>query len=355
MTRPRTFWLFAGPDARLLLGEQPERLLEGAATVKANPVRKVLRNGEFYLKLDSRPGRRLRREFRSAELVRKVGIPVVEHLGCARLPEGELLITRAMPGAVTVEEALNRLDSPEEETAKRFLDGFAGFVRQVLESGVFHPDFHIGNVLYSEESGRFALVDLRGVRKAGWFDRRFRRYRMRRIILEVRQVCSRRRMLELIGLCGIPDPEAFYRSGLRREAQALWKEWPKRKRQILSGYPKFTIRSGTRLIAAGTGGRTLDDNTLELVEGPAEKLEPVFLAHYFLRLARIAHREAAAFDPQSGRLWLAPVSSRATPCAPADFQERLAALDIPTEPADWIENERGIQIFIHLEQVARYI
>ena len=41
--------------------------------------------------------------------------------------------------------------------------------------------------------------------------------------------------------------------------------------------------------------------------------------------------------------------------APADFQEQLEALDIQTEPSDWIEDRRSIQIFTNLDRIAKHI
>ena len=348
-------WRYADSAAEKLLGGTPEFLLENAEIIKRNPVRKVFRSGEFYLKIDSRPGHRLHREFYSALRAGASGIPVVDHLACGRIPAGEVLVTRALPDAASVEERLTQLEAADEKKREEFLNEFADFVRKVLSSGMFHPDFHIGNVLHSTSSG-FALVDLHGVRKAGWMDRMFRSYRMQRIILETRQLCSRRRMIELVGRSGIADPETFYRKGLHREALALWREWPKRKRQILSGYPKFCIRNGTRLISVIPGtGQTADVSQCEVISAPLERLEKLFLAHFFLQLARIAHRQVAAFDPECGKLWIAPVSPLAMTGAPADFQEQLEALDIQTEPSDWIEDRRSIQIFTNLDRIAKHI
>ena len=52
-------WTFASPAAAAELGPRPELLIQTAAPVKASPVRKVFRAGEFYLKLDLRQGNRL--------------------------------------------------------------------------------------------------------------------------------------------------------------------------------------------------------------------------------------------------------------------------------------------------------
>ncbi|MEI2999517.1 MAG: hypothetical protein V8T86_01230 [Victivallis sp.] len=113
-------------------------------------------------------------------------------------------------------------------------------MKHILESGLFHPDFHLGNILYDKVKRSFVLVDALGVRRAGFLDRQFRAYRMRRVAMELREILSRERMTAFLSACGIPNADAFYDRALDREADALWREWPKRRRQILAGYPKFT-------------------------------------------------------------------------------------------------------------------
>ena len=93
-------WTFASPAAAAELGPRPELLIQTAAPVKASPVRKVFRAGEFYLKLDPRQGNRLSREWDSATLLAARHIPMVEHLALGRSSRGQLLITRALPDAV---------------------------------------------------------------------------------------------------------------------------------------------------------------------------------------------------------------------------------------------------------------
>ena len=77
-------WEFSPGTAADELGPAPQHLLETAELIKANPVRKVFRSGEFYLKLDLRTGNRLLREWRSAELLAARHIPMVEHLALGR-------------------------------------------------------------------------------------------------------------------------------------------------------------------------------------------------------------------------------------------------------------------------------
>ena len=179
-------WRFATPAIAAELGDRPELLLEAGREVKSNPVRQVFRCGDYFLKYDRRSGRRLRSEWNCAQLIEREGIQLVEHLALGESSAGSILITRAFPEAEAVSDYFYRtyIEQPGEPAV--FLNNFVHFARKVLESRLYHPDFHIGNVLYSPGLNRFALVDAQGVRKAGWFDRWFRRYSMERIGMEFR-------------------------------------------------------------------------------------------------------------------------------------------------------------------------
>ena len=119
---------------------------------------------------------------------------MVEHLALGRSSRGQLLITRALPDAVQAGVYFFRNCLRDGAPAEEFAGALAGFARQIISSGLFHPDFHCGNVLYLPERHKFALVDVYGVRKAFLFDR-FQLFRMERILMELRQALDRGTML----------------------------------------------------------------------------------------------------------------------------------------------------------------
>ncbi len=291
-------WRFASDAISRELGEHPEQWLTTGTEVKANPVRRVVRAGDYYLKCDRRGQSRLRGEWKSAQLLQKQQIPVAEHLAIGECAEGGCLITRAFPGeSVDVYYWNTFLRGDHRIDPEPFLQKFATFVRRILETNLFHPDFHIGNILFHAATEEFALVDVKGVRRRTLFDR-LQMYRMYRIPMELRRNLSRERMIRLLEECGVPNPESFWIMSLRREAEALKKEWPKRERQILSGYPKFTVVEGDWVRAVdpqrkprtGIGGETL---TVLL----AEKF---FLISFYTRMAQIPGPGLIAYNRQTG-------------------------------------------------------
>ena len=189
-------------------------------------------------------------------------------------------------------------------------------------------------MLYLPERHKFALVDVYGVRKAFLFDR-FQLFRMERILMELRQALDRGTMLRLLSREGVSAPETFYLRALRREARRLFHEWPRRRRQILAGYPKFTRAEGPLLRVVDPAGAPADETSGEPVQGDAETLERLLLAHFFLQLTCIPHRPALLLDRKRNLLFRARrPAGAASPVSAGDWPERLAAYGLKFRPAE---------------------
>jgi len=283
-----------------------------AATVKSNPVREVRTDGEFYYKLDRRPGRTFAREFRAARLLEERRIPVVPHLWHGAIPEGAVLVTRALAAAPSVRDCLER-HYPDAEFRRKF----AGFVRDFLASGLGHVDMHIGNILYAADEGRFVLVDVQGVRR-----RRCKKlpYRIVRAPLELRMHLHRDEVCEMLKIVGVPDAGRFFDRALKVEASALKREWEKRRHQILSGYPKFTRIAGAKLVAVSATPEEL----AELEWRPGSEAD--FVSAFYWQLAEIPHERAVAFDRERREVGFAP-QLFPTPLDPDEIAARRRVLE----------------------------
>lgn len=276
---------------RLTAASVAERF-DRAAVVKSNPVREVRTDGEFYYKLDRRRGRTFAGEFRAAKLLEERHIPVVEHLWHGVIPSGAVLVTRALAAAPSVREYLARR-IPDAE----FRRNFAGFVRDFLGSGLGHVDMHVGNILYATTEGRFVLVDVQGVRRSR---RKKFPYVIVRAPLELRCHLHKDEVCEMLAAVGVPDAERFFDRALEIEAAALNGEWAKRRRQILSGYPKFTRVEGAKLVAVSATPEELE----KLAWRPGSEAD--FVSAFYWELAEIPHERAVVFDRQKRAVGVAP-------------------------------------------------
>ncbi len=288
-------WHFAGKEAEKELGGNVLALLAGAETVKSNAVRKVFRNGAYYIKLDRRAGRSFYGEFRAAGLCRSAGIEVVEHLACGRSADGACLVTRAAENFIEAASLFRTRQRWE------LYESFAAFLGRLLASGLYHPDLHPGNILIDPETAECRLVDLHGVRRRTLFDRLFRMGLMERCIMEVRNCCSDSEMARLLKKCSVRNPEAYFKKSLAKEAFYLEENMPKRKHQILNGYFKYTRLEGDgRLVDVESSEKELF--AAEVISLPEAR--ELFLFHFFLTQARIPHRRILALDPLKEQVWL---------------------------------------------------
>ena len=115
-------------------------------------------------------------------------------------------------------------------------------------------------------------------------------------------------------------PERFFDRALEREAAALNRAWPKRRRQILDGYPKFTRADGPRLVAAAATPEELEK--LEWRPGS----EADFCSAFYWELAEIPHERILAFDREKREIGAAPALFP-TPLDPAEIAARRRVLE----------------------------
>lgn len=336
----------------MITEEQAEKLLKDGTLVKENPVRQVYKNGQFFLKLDTRGIPRLEREWKSALLLENLHIQTVKHLSLLSVRRGGLLITEAWPQADSVADYYYRYIENGVESPLPFLEHFALFVKKILHSQIFHPDFHIGNVLYSRSLNAFALVDVAGVRPKTWIDRSFRHYAMERIVMELRSRLSDVQMLDLLRLADIPEPDFFWKQALKKEKQRLFKEWPKRCKQIWAGYAKFTERRGDLLLTVNPLREISDIRERQTQESG----KAVFLSHFFLQLALIPHRRVYGYNTRDDIVYMDQESSRrATALESNDLRSRLSLLGILTQPDDWGFDSNGKIQLDRLQNVANFL
>lgn len=320
-------WYYASGAARKELGEAPLDLLADAETVKSNAVRKVFKSGRFFIKFDRRPGHSFRAEFQASQLCGSCGIPTVEHLAWGRTPEGTYLITRAAEGFIEGARLFRTRQAPA------VYDAFADFLGKLLDSCVWHPDLHPGNILIDPASGECRLVDLHGIRRRIFWDR-FHAYLMQRCIIEVRDYLSDAELTALIARCGIPAPERFLARALACEAAYLRTNFSKRRHQILSGYFKYS--------SLEPSGRLAHVDVPEEVLVTAEETgfpeaEQLFLFSFFVEQANVPCRRVLACDPGRSTVWLErdiPPERRSAASA-GELRERLKINGIETSEDDY--------------------
>lgn len=171
-------WVVCDQDALCQI-----KALGYAQTVKENDVRRVFyvaeastASPEYFIKV-IKPERGLRAlkrffrnkvrgEFRSYELLKAAGIPVVRYCGYGFRGAYGYLISEALSGYVELSDYLLR-HSEDLFLIGKLMDQVASLMIEMLEAGLYHPDFHFGNVMVREVDGGldYQLLDVYGVRQ----------------------------------------------------------------------------------------------------------------------------------------------------------------------------------------------
>lgn len=314
--------------------------------VKSTPVRAVYKCGDYFLKFERAPGLleairnrlhpKAREEYAIGQSLKSAGIPAVECLGWGKLGGTNVLITRALPGSVTLDEYFytrivygggNPDDIVKETTA---------FMRKFFDAGFFHEDMHFGNILYNPDTHSFAWVDLIAIEHSGTVTPAERRL-MSRCIVTLREGLSRTQMLHAIRETGAvetdTEAETFYFAEIRRTAQHLIDTWYKRSDQALSGYPKFADAipcpgdpGCTMLLRKDWLSRPIltKEDVRDGMPAGYERFKAkdeaeakcFYLRSIYLQILRIKHRRVVAFA-RPDELWLEPLPAGLESVSPA--------------------------------------
>ena len=320
-----------------------EKMFRDAEVVKNSPIREVRRAGDYFIKFDRRSSHGFAKEFTAAEKLQQTGLPVVNHLFHGKSDNGNYLVTGSFADSVQVDDYL-RDNVPEMS----FFEAIADLVKSMLSKGFLHTDFHLGNLLYNTVENSFALVDVKKVRSVPqWLLKKMSDRTKFYPLTEFRRVLKKRDLLKLFKRAGVSAPGEFYEEMLSADCEDRMAEWKRRRKQILSAYPKFTRKDGDLLVNV----RATPDEIAAAEVIPGGKA--VFLAGYFMDLIQIPSRKVTAYNTQTDTVYALPAGKiHAGGEAAIEMMDRASYYDIATAPEDWAHQYRGVPMLNSLEKVA---
>ena len=361
-------WKWHIPDAAVASAVRGLALTDGCL-VKRSSVRAVYHCGDFFLKFEFGNGfmkslrnilrPKARREYGIGRSLAEAGIQAVECLGWGRLGGMNVLITRALPDSVSLDEFYYTRIVCGREDPDGIVSEIAAYLRKFFDAGFLHRDLHFGNILYDPAKHTFALVDLIAISRPGKLSDADRKA-MSRCIVTLRAGLNRARMLRAIRAIGAADSdeeaEKFYFDEVRRTARHLAETWPKRRSQILGGYPKFTTVlscSGNPMKSTLLRKDWLSRPILtpedvkdgipagyELVRTESGRAaETLFLTSMCLQILRVRHRRVAAFV-RPDKLWLEPAPEGVVPPLPTPNDDPERDFFLRTLDAMMVEARR---------------
>lgn len=324
--------------------ENLEEFFNSAKIVKSGKIREVRCKDGVFIKLDRRKNHSFKSEFECALKLKNAGIPVTEPLFYDSSEAGNYLATEEFKG-VSLEELL-KTGLPDQD----FFSGLTELLLKMHKSGFIHRDFHLGNLLYSPEERKFALVDVDCICRIPAFLVPLVPQRIRfHILTEFRAVLDDKRLLQLFSSANIADPEKFLEKTFIRNAGYIRHHWPRRRDQVMTGYPKFTrIDENGTLFDKSANAAEIDAG--ETVCDPDAR---IFLAHFYLDQIRMPHRRALKFDPAAAATTLEKTSAvPAETTAAKTMSRRLQYYGIDTAPENWKQGNSPLPELHALEKAA---
>jgi tRNA A-37 threonylcarbamoyl transferase component Bud32 len=231
-------------------------------TVKESSKRRVVYLQGIYLKevrysgiavlLKGISGGTACKEGRISRKLAERGISVPQVIGYGKavnngLVRRDVLLTREVAGGKSLFDFLHR-EFPQLAAGekRKFVRGFAAYVRKLHDAGALHADLHIGNILLEPEGSeyRFVLLDNdRLTLKNGKISTRQRIRNLALVLSNLRNHLSRTQYLRFLREYGLPSGEEgrVLLSALENSVLAHSKKiWNGKARQCLSNNRRFS-------------------------------------------------------------------------------------------------------------------
>lgn len=299
---------------------------------KANAVRQVFRVVSYgrplfvkydrpkkaFARLKSRMLPKARLEYESACLLADCGIPSPECVGWGRRGPESIIVTKEIPNSVNARDFWFRDVAADEASLRQpYLIELGKFLERFFASGLYHPDFHLGNLVLGEEPFRLHLVDPYGVCRPERLDGA-QSFQMLRLIGALRGEIGAGEAAAMMLYADVTeDPETavvLWNRILKAETEEVEKLWRKRRSQIMSGDSKYCVATpgGEFMVRCGMDGSPLlDPMDLSHASGQLERFEKLafkrpsdglalWLLSFKLQFHRLRHRTPVVMELDSG-------------------------------------------------------
>ena len=120
----------------------------------------------FFQKIRSYFRPKLIKEYKTIHLLRNLNISTPNAVGVGNKGSCSMLITEAVNNAVDL-RYFWFTKCCNAQTRKKLLDIYTIFLKNIINSGLYHPDFHPGNILIKNDDGIFLfyLIDTYGIKQ----------------------------------------------------------------------------------------------------------------------------------------------------------------------------------------------
>jgi len=285
--------------------------------VKANDVRSVFTAGNYFVKYD-KPQKltqklrsffspKVKYEFDTAIELEDALIPVVNYVGWGKCGSLGMVVTEAFPNAVDLSCYWFAEIVEGHADKATFISQLTPFLKSFFETDFYHPDFHLGNILFDPVSSKLALVDVYGIKKISNMSSA-QKYDKYKILFSLRDGLSDKEIIDLMKQAGVSSSEdqavKLWENMQRAEAGKIRKYWPKRRRQILSDHEKYVTvtESGLKLRHSQSRSAIVSESEISKLKKQtysSQQAELIWLNSFQLQFYAVPHIRPVAMKTDS--------------------------------------------------------
>lgn len=236
-------WRWHGASAEIVETINPDH----AILIKSNPARKVFLTDGTFLKFEY-PASFWRRitspwfskakmEYIAAQKLSAAGIPVIDYLSWGRCGHWSAILSKQLENSENAQDYFFRNYVLQSNNIHGFLQQLLSFLQNYRQQNVYHPDLHLGNLLYQEHLKSFTLVDVFGV-YPHTCHHVLSEMQVANLLLNLRPKVDWSELVSLGAACFVR--EKVLESAQQQMRWKLRHQHPRRLQQLLQGYPKFS-------------------------------------------------------------------------------------------------------------------
>ncbi len=247
---------------------------------------------------------RSEREFESALMFEGASVPVVNYAGWGNKGSECVLLSRTLENASNAHSIWFDSASLYPATREAYIRSFSRFLKLFLSSRIFHPDFHLGNLMVKNDLSEFCIVDPYGAALKSSGLTQEQKFELYKIVGAMRGELSFYDAATVLISAGmetyIDAAITLWEKIIRAEAQEMENLWEKRKDQVLSGNSKYCLKNtrgeNTYYVRKSMSGipvfnsKDASAGAYESIETTFEEGEKLWLQSFRLQFHRIPHK-----------------------------------------------------------------
>jgi len=302
--------------------------------ISSNRIISIMRykNENYYIKYD-KPEQafiqikriiksKVKSEFYSALLFAGTDIKFAEFIGYGISRSSGIIISKEVKNSRNARDFWFSEVAGDKDKEDKYIKQFIIFLGHIFRANIYHPDFHLGNILIDIKTYEFIIIDPYGISKKKALSEK-KEFEMLHIISTFRNSLSNSQIGEMLISLNIADNQGkakmLWNNILKSTGKKNRQNWGKREKQILEHNNKYIevvknkqqqlfllkkSQSRKTFVSASiiNNVKSLEKKFIKK-EYPKDVIEKVWLSSFCLQFHEINHQKPLIFDIENSVLY----------------------------------------------------